>query len=98
MRQHGVKYLRTGISWADSYRPDAEAWFDRQMDALAPFDVTMTLCFTPKHLGREEHHTSPPKSVEDFAAFAAWAVGRYAPQPAASKTVDTTSIEALQLT
>lgn len=46
------------------------------MDALEPFRVALTLCFTPAHLGLEEHHTSPPKDNRDFAV---WAVSRYAP-------------------
>lgn len=79
MEAHHVDYLRTGLSWADSYRPNAEAWFDRQMTALEPFRVALTLCFTPGHLGLEDHHTSPPKDNKDFADFAAWAVERYAP-------------------
>ena len=79
MGDHGVQYLRTGLSWADSYRPNAEAWFDRQMNALEPFRTALTLCFTPGHLGLEDHHTSPPKDNQDFADFAAWAVERYAP-------------------
>ena len=78
MKQNGVRYLRTGLSWADSFRPNAEAWFDRQMQALEPFDVALTLCFTPAHLGLESHHTSPPKNNQQFADFAAWAVERYA--------------------
>jgi hypothetical protein len=49
------------------------------MEALAPFEVSLTLCFTPAHLGLEAHHTSPPKDNRDFAEFAAWAVQRYAP-------------------
>ncbi len=77
-----VRYLRTGISWADSFRPQAEHWFDCQMDALADFDVTLTLCFTPEHLGIVPHYTSPPKSPRDFATFAEWAVARYAPAAA----------------
>ncbi len=72
-----VRYLRTGISWADSFRPGAEEWFDRQMAALAPFETTLTLCFTPEHLGVAPHYTSPPKNPDDFAEFAAWAVERY---------------------
>ncbi|HVH87662.1 MAG TPA: hypothetical protein VM912_13125 [Terriglobales bacterium] len=79
MKDHAVRYLRTGLSWADSYRPNAEAWFDRMMTTLEPFDVALTLCFTPAHLGLEEHHTSPPKDIEEFAKFAQWAVERYAP-------------------
>jgi beta-xylosidase len=78
LRKLGVKYLRTGVSWADWFRPNAEQWFDRQMSALEPFDTTMTLCFTPEHLGINRHYTSPPKNPQDFADFAAWAVGRYA--------------------
>jgi beta-xylosidase len=81
MGEHGVQYLRTGLSWADSYRPDATQWFDRQMNALQPFRVALTLCFTPAHLGLEEHHTSPPKDNRQFADFAAWAVARYASPP-----------------
>ena len=79
MQEHGVRYLRTGLSWADSFRPNAEKWFDRQMEALEPFDVALTLCFTPAHLGLEDHHTSPPRDNQQFADFAAWAVERYAP-------------------
>lgn len=74
----GVRYLRTGVSWADSFRPNAEVWFDRQMKGLEHFDVTMTLCFTPEHLGVVPHYTSPPKDPKHFAEFAEWAVSRYA--------------------
>ena len=81
MKSNNVDYLRTGLSWADSYRPNAKAWFDKQMSALAPFRVALTLCFTPGHLGLEDHHTSPPKDNQDFADFAEWAVKRYAPAP-----------------
>ena len=79
MQEHAVRYLRTGLSWADSFRPNAEQWFDRQMEALSTFDVALTLCFTPAHLGLEDHHTSPPRDNQQFADFAAWAVERYAP-------------------
>jgi len=74
----GVYHLRTGISWADSFRPGAQKWFDHQMKSLQQFSVTLTLCFTPEHLGEAKHHTSPPKFPSDFADFAAWAVARYA--------------------
>ncbi len=79
LRKLNVRYLRTGVSWADSYRPGAEEWFDRQMQALGEFDITMTLCFTPEHLGQAPHYTSPPKNPEHFAEFAVWAVQKYAP-------------------
>ncbi|MEO8724922.1 MAG: beta-xylosidase [Acidobacteriaceae bacterium] len=78
LRRLGVKHLRTGVSWADSYRENAEEWFDQQMEALDEFAVTMTLCFTPQHLGRLPHYTSPPKNNQDFVDFTRWAVNRYA--------------------
>lgn len=78
-RRLGVRYLRTGLSWADSFRENAELWFDHQMKALEPFETTLTLCFTPEHLGVAAHYTSPPKDPNSFAEFAEWAVTRYAP-------------------
>jgi beta-xylosidase len=78
LKDLGVRHLRTGVSWADSYRPDAEAWFDRQMRALEPFDVTLTFCFTPESHGIKPHHTSPPRDVDAFAEFCAAQVRRYA--------------------
>lgn len=80
LRDLGVTYLRTGLSWADSFRPDALRWFDRQMRALEPFDVTLTFCFTPEHRGIFPHHTSPPKHPEEFAEFCAAMLRRYAGQ------------------
>jgi beta-xylosidase len=79
MRRLGVRHLRTGLSWADSCRPNALDWFDRQMEALAEFDVTVTLCFTPEHKGIEPHHTSPPRDPREFAEFCGTMVRRYAP-------------------
>lgn len=78
LRRLGVKRLRTGLSWADSHRPNALAWFDRQMKALEPFDVTLTYCFTPESSGLRPHHTSPPQRVEEFAQFCADMTRRYA--------------------
>jgi beta-xylosidase len=77
MKRLGVKHLRTGLSWADSFRPNALGWFDRQMNALADFDVTVTFCFTPEHRGIAPHHTSPPQVPEEFAGFCASMVRRY---------------------
>ena len=79
LRQLGVRHLRTGLSWADSFRPDADRWFDRQMRLLETFDLTLTFCFTPEHRGIAPHHTSPPQQAEEFADFCARMVRRYAP-------------------
>jgi beta-xylosidase len=78
LRELGVKHLRTGVSWADSFRDGGDAWFDRQMRALDEFDVTVTFCFTPDQRGVRPHHTSPPLHAEEYAEFCARMVRRYA--------------------
>jgi beta-xylosidase len=78
LKELGVRHLRTGLSWADAHRPNAIAWFDRQMKALEGFDVTLTYCFTPPSRGVREHYTSPPVAVEEFADFCANMTRRYA--------------------
>ena len=90
LRRLGVKKLRTGISWADWYRPNALAWFDKQMQALAEFDTTITLCFTPPSRGKAPNCTSPPIDVREFGWFAREVVQRYVlnerrPQPARAR-------------
>lgn len=78
LKELGVRHLRTGLSWADSFRPDATTWFDRMMTALEPFELTVTFCFTPGHKGLRPDHTSPPERVEEFAEFCAQMIRRYA--------------------
>jgi len=82
LKRLGVKHLRTGLSWADSFRPNALPWFDRQMQALEDFQVTLTFCFTPEHRGIAPHHTSAPQVNEEFAEFCAGMIRRYAPATA----------------
>ncbi|HEX2970479.1 MAG TPA: glycosyl hydrolase [Bacteroidales bacterium] len=78
MKKLNVKKLRTGLSWADYLRPDAEKWFDRMMKALDPFDLTVTFCFTPESKGIQPHHTSAPRKIEEFAEFCITMMKRYA--------------------
>jgi beta-xylosidase len=86
MKRLGVRRVRTGLSWADWLRPNAEQWFDRMMEALADFDVMATLCFTPESRGREPHHTSVPQRLEEYADFAETMVQRYVfPERVASR-------------
>ena len=77
LRDLGVKKLRTGLSWADFGRPEAERWFDRQMRLLEPFELTVTYCFTPEQSGVRPHHTSPPKDPREYADFCALMTQRY---------------------
>ncbi len=78
LQRLGVKYLRTGLSWSDTERPDYEAWFDRMMRRLEPFEVTLTFCFTPESKGINTHHTSAPRNIEEYADFCTQMVRRYA--------------------
>jgi beta-xylosidase len=87
MKRLGTRRIRTGLSWADSFRPGAIDWFDRQMEALADFDVTVTFCFTPEHLGVAPHHTSPARDPQAFADFCAWMIDRYAPAKSVRRAV-----------
>jgi beta-xylosidase len=77
LKELGVKRLRTGLSWADFHRREPLAWFDKQMRALEPFDVTLTFCFTPASRGLRAHHTSPPLDAAEFADFCAQMTRRY---------------------
>lgn len=86
MKRLGVTKVRTGLSWADSFRPNALRWFDRQMEALADFDVTATFCFTPEHRGFMPHHTSAPLVPDEFARFCGEMIERYAPAGQGSAT------------
>jgi beta-xylosidase len=78
LKELGVKHLRTGLSWGDSLRPNADAWFDRQMRVLEPFEITLTFCFTPPSRGLRPHYTSPPQAPGEFADFCARMTRRYA--------------------
>jgi beta-xylosidase len=79
LKRLGVRKLRTGISWGDWHRPNARAWFDRQMEALKDFDTTITLCFTPPSRGKRACYTAPPLVPEEFAWFTSEVIERYAP-------------------
>ena len=93
MRDLGVKHLRTGLSWADFYRPDALAWFDRQMTALEEFAVTVTFCFTPEDKGTWPHYTAPPEHPAEFAEFCAAMLRRYAPGVATPSTFEVAELD-----
>jgi beta-xylosidase len=82
LRELGVRDVRTGLSWADSLRPDALRWFDRMMRALDDFAVTVTFCFTPESHGVLPHHTSAPRDLAAFAEFCAQMIRRYVPATA----------------
>jgi hypothetical protein len=48
------------------------------MQRLEAFHICLTFCFTPASRGMVAHHTSPPQNVDEFAAFCATMIRRYA--------------------
>jgi len=77
LREFGVTKLRTGLSWSDSLRPGAEAFYDIMMRKLDEFDLTLTFCYTPDSMGMRPDHTSPPRDPQQFAEFCGRMVKRY---------------------
>src|SRR5215207_3883724 len=69
LHELNIRHLRTGISWADYYRPGGKQWYDRQMRALADFDVLLSIWHTPPSISEGNSCNSPPKRLRDYADF-----------------------------
>ena len=79
LRRLGVRHLRTGLSWADSFRPRRRGVVRSPDGGARGVRCHVTFCFTPEHRGIAPHHTSPPVAIGEFAEFCARMVRRYAP-------------------
>jgi CDP-paratose 2-epimerase len=77
-----IRYLRTGISWADYHRPGGRSWYDYQMASLADADlsVLVSLWHTPPSLSESGSCSAPPKRLLDYSDFVAEVIERYAGQ------------------
>src|SRR5690606_3650110 len=69
MKELGVRRIRTGISWADYFRPKGRQWYDWQMAALSEFDVLLSLWHTPPSISEGNACASPPRRLQDYADF-----------------------------
>lgn len=69
LRELGVRHLRTGISWADYLRPNGKAWYDAMMEALAEFDLLLSVWHTPPSISEGNCCASPPRRLRDYADF-----------------------------
>ena len=65
----GVRHFRTGVSWADYHRPGGKRWYDHQMQALADFDVLLSVWHTPPSRAEGAACANPPRRLEDYAEF-----------------------------
>jgi CDP-paratose 2-epimerase len=77
LRELGVRHVRTGVSWADFYRPGGRDWYDRQADALAEFDVLLSVWHTPPSISADGTCSAPPKRLRDYADFIDLLITRY---------------------
>lgn len=69
LRELGVRHLRTGISWADYFRPGGREWYDHVLAALAEFEVLVSVWHTPPSLAEGGTCAGPPRRLRDFADF-----------------------------
>jgi CDP-paratose 2-epimerase len=69
MRELGIQRIRTGISWADFFRPNGRQWYDWQMAALSEFDVLLSIWHTPPSISEGNSCASPPRRLQDYADF-----------------------------
>jgi CDP-paratose 2-epimerase len=77
-----IRYLRTGISWADYHRSGGRSWYDYQMASLADADlsVLVSLWHTPPSISESGSCSAPPKRLLDYSDFVAEVIERYAGQ------------------
>lgn len=78
LKRLGITHLRTGISWADYYTKEGEAWYDWLLPRLSE-EVEILPCFlyTPPSIGIEHKTSSPPKGPKRFADFMDVFINRY---------------------
>lgn len=69
MRELRIRRLRTGISWADYFRPKGRQWYDWQMSALSEFDILLSVWHTPPSISEGNSCASPPRRLQDYADF-----------------------------
>lgn len=77
LRDLGVRHLRTGLSWADFYRPRGKQWYDWQMQQLADFDVLLSVWHTPPSISEGNSCASPPRRLQDYADFVDLVITEY---------------------
>lgn len=78
LRTLGIGRLRTGLSWADWFRPEGPAWFDWLIPKVAnTAELLPSLTYTPPSLGIEPKTSSPPRNAKDYADFIDQMISRY---------------------
>jgi CDP-paratose 2-epimerase len=67
----GIRHLRTGISWADYFRPGGPAWYDWQMGRLrqSGVEILLSVWHTPPSIAEGGACNGPPRRLRDYADF-----------------------------
>ena len=66
----GVRHLRTGVSWADWFRPQGPEWYDWLLPRLAQqVHVLPCVTYTPPSLGIVPRSSAPPRNPKLYADF-----------------------------
>ena len=70
LKKIGVNELRTGVSWADYYTDEGEAWYAWLLPQLAR-QVNVLPCFTytPPSWGISPKPSAPPRDLKTYADF-----------------------------
>src|SRR5690554_4874300 len=70
LKSLNVKHLRTGMSWADFFTEDGQAWYDWLIPYLSQhFTVLPCILYTPPSIALEPKASAPPRNPKDFADF-----------------------------
>jgi CDP-paratose 2-epimerase len=78
IRRIGIKHLRTGISWADSYTPEGEKWYNWLIPTLAKeLEILPCFLYTPPSLGIKQKTSSPPLNPKSYADFIDVMISRF---------------------
>jgi CDP-paratose 2-epimerase len=77
LRNLGIEHLRTGVSWADFYRPEGRLWYDWQMEQLAEFEVLLSVWHTPPSIAEGAVCAGPPLRLDDYGEFVAYLIDLY---------------------
>ncbi|GFO57741.1 NAD-dependent dehydratase [Geomonas silvestris] len=78
LAQLGIRRLRTGVSWADLYTPEGDAWYQWLIPRLGR-ELELLPCFlyTPPSIGLEQKTSAPPVHPKDYADFIDVFISRY---------------------
>jgi CDP-paratose 2-epimerase len=80
LKELNIHHLRTGISWADFFRPGGREWYRWQMTQLQDFEILLSVWHTPPSISEGNCCNSPPRRLRDYADFIDLIITEYGSQ------------------